>query len=74
MAYEMLTGELPFAGATTADYEREVLSGLRAPLQAYLLEAPARLQGFFGHALALDPSRHPGRESEFVAERERKLG
>jgi len=73
MAYEMLAGTLPFSGAA-ADYQRAVLSGLFTPVQTRLPEAPARLQDLFGQALALDPSRRPGRASVFVAELERALG
>jgi serine/threonine-protein kinase len=74
MAYEMLTGALPFTGATAADYQSAVLSGRFTPISTYLPEAPARVQTFVGNALALDPSRRPDRASAFVADLERALG
>jgi tRNA A-37 threonylcarbamoyl transferase component Bud32 len=73
MAYEMLAGALPFSGATAADYQSAVLSGRFTSILGYLPEAPARLQEFFANALALDPSRRPGRASALVAELERAL-
>ena len=74
MAYEMLAGALPFTGATAADYQSAVLSGRFTPIRTYLHEAPARVQTFFGNALALDPSRRPARASAFADDLERALG
>jgi hypothetical protein len=73
MAYEMLAGALPFAAATAADYQMAVLSGRFTPIQSYLPEAPERLQAFFAGALALEPSRRPGRAPLLVADLERAL-
>ena len=74
MAYEMLAGALPFTGATAADYQSAVLSGRFTPIRTYLPEAPARVQAFFGNALALNPSQRPGRASALVDDLERALG
>lgn len=68
MAYEMLTGALPFAGATGADFQVAVLSGRFTPIHTHLPDAPERLQAFFEGALALDPSRRPSRAPLLVAD------
>jgi serine/threonine-protein kinase len=73
MAYEMLAGALPFAGATTADYQGAVLSGRHTPIRVHVPAARERLQDLFGDAFALDPARRPRRASEFVAELEQAL-
>ena len=73
MAYEMLAGRLPFAGATAADYQSAVLSGRLTPIRQHLPDAPDRLATCFLDALSLDPSRRPARASAFVAELERAL-
>ena len=74
MAYEMLSGALPFTGTTAADYQSAVLSGRFAPIHSHLPEAPARLQDCFSNAFAVDPARRPDRASAFVDDLERALG
>jgi tRNA A-37 threonylcarbamoyl transferase component Bud32/NADH:ubiquinone oxidoreductase subunit K len=74
MAYEMLSGALPFSGEATDDYQRAVLGGRPTPIRMHVPDAPARVEELFAGALALDPSRRPGRASAFVAELERALG
>jgi tRNA A-37 threonylcarbamoyl transferase component Bud32 len=74
MAYEMLAGALPFKGATVADYQSAVLSGRVIPICDCVPDAPARLLDLFADALALDPSRRPGRASAFVDDLARALG
>jgi tRNA A-37 threonylcarbamoyl transferase component Bud32 len=73
MAYEMLSGALPFAASTAADYQSAVLSGRFSPIRSHLPDAPERLQAFFAGALALDPSRRPDRAPLLVADLERAL-
>jgi eukaryotic-like serine/threonine-protein kinase len=73
MAYEMLSGALPFEGSTAADYQSSVLSGRFTPIDARLPGAPPGLRGFFDRAFALDPARRPGRAPVFVADLERAL-
>jgi hypothetical protein len=73
MAYEMLTGALPFEGVTAVDYQSSVLSGRFTPVETRLPGAPAGLQGFFAGAFALEPAGRPSRAPLFVAELERAL-
>jgi len=73
MAYEMLTGVLPFAGATAADYQSAVLSSRFTPIETHLPGAPEALRAFFAGALAQDPSRRPSRAPLFVADLDRAL-
>jgi tRNA A-37 threonylcarbamoyl transferase component Bud32 len=74
MAYEMLTGTLPFVGATVIDYQIAVLAGRFTPVGEQLAGAPAALQAFFERALALDPSRRPGSGERLVTDLEAALG
>ena len=60
MAYEMLTGVLPFPSATAVDYQSAVLAGQLTPVRAQLPEASERLDAFFARALAVDPRQRPG--------------
>jgi serine/threonine-protein kinase len=73
MAYEMLTGVLPFPSATAVDYQTAVLAGRLTPICAQLPEASERLEAFFARAFAVDPRQRPGRAPLFAAEFERAL-
>jgi hypothetical protein len=73
MAYEMLTGALPFEGVAAADYQSSVLSGRFTPVGTRLPGAPAGLQGCFASAFALEPARRPSRAPALVAGLERAL-
>ena len=55
--YEMLAGNRPFKGATTADAIAALLEREPAPLSANLPEVPAELQQIVSRALAKDRSR-----------------
>jgi serine/threonine-protein kinase len=74
MAYEMLAGVLPFPGATMADYQSAVLSGLVTPIRTHVAAVPERLDDFFASALSPEAPRRPGGAAGFVAELERALG
>ncbi len=74
MAYELLTGVLPFTGQSAIDYQLAVLSGTFTPVQEHLPEAPRSMQAFFEGALAPDPSRRPAGARAFVAGLEAALG
>jgi serine/threonine protein kinase len=73
MAYEMLSGALPFEGSTAADYQSSVLSGRFTPIESRLPGAPPGLGEFFDRAFALDPARRQSRAPELVADLERAL-
>ncbi|MDA2913138.1 protein kinase [Acidobacteriia bacterium AH_259_A11_L15] len=73
MAYEMLTGERPFAGATPPEWQSAVLAGQFTSLTTHLPSAPARWQEFFQRALALEPERRPASARQFLSQLERSL-
>jgi serine/threonine-protein kinase len=73
VAYEMLTGEYPFAGATMPEWHSAVMAGRFTPLARRLPAAPAAWEEFFGRALAVDPGQRPGAASEFLSELEKAL-
>ncbi len=73
VAYEMLTGAQPFAGATPAEWESAVLAGRFTPLAKHLAEAPARWQEFFARAFALEKDKRPTSALTFFSELERSL-
>jgi serine/threonine-protein kinase len=74
VAYEMLTGEYPFEGATMAEWHSAVMAGRFTPLARRLSPAPAGWEVFFGRVLAVDPGKRPGGASEFLSEMEKALG
>jgi tRNA A-37 threonylcarbamoyl transferase component Bud32 len=52
IAYEMLTGDRPFSGAS-------MLAGPATPISKHLPDAPASWRDFFTRALAIQPSDRP---------------
>jgi eukaryotic-like serine/threonine-protein kinase len=68
MAYEMLTGEQPFASSGVA-----VERGSFIPVNQHLAEAPERWQGFFARGFALDEGQRPPTARVFISELERAL-
>ncbi len=69
IAYEMLTGAPPFAGAALA----AVLAGRFSPVANHLPDAPVRWQEFFERVLALEPGRRPNSALMFFSELDRAL-
>ena len=67
IAYELLTGARPFAGAG-AEWQGALLAGRFTPIAQHLPEAPPRWQEFFARALALEPAPRPNSAREFLAE------
>jgi tRNA A-37 threonylcarbamoyl transferase component Bud32 len=74
IAYEMLTGALPFAGTSGAAYQHAVLTGRFTPVADHVPAAPATLQLFFQRALSLDASVRPRPAPRLAEEFERALG
>ncbi len=73
VAYEVLTGAYPFAGATPAEWHSAVLAGRFTPVDTHLAEAPDRWQEFFARAFALDPAQRPDSAQAFISELQRTL-
>lgn len=68
MAYEMLSGALPFPTASSVVYQNAVLAGRMTSIADHMPEATSRLEAFFARALAADPARRPARAPIFTAE------
>jgi serine/threonine-protein kinase len=64
VAYEALTGALPFA-ATGTEWQRAVLAGDFTPVAEHVAEAPAKWQSFFRRCFSTDRRERPGSASEF---------
>lgn len=73
VAYEMLTGALPFAAVTVAEYHNAVLSGRFARVATHLPDSPACWQEFFARTFALERDRRPNSARIFFSELERAL-
>ncbi len=73
VAYEMLAGGQPFAGATMAECHNAVLMGRFTPLSHYLPQTPARWEEFFQRAFAQEPVQRPNSARIFFSELERRL-
>jgi hypothetical protein len=69
----MLTGALPFATVTMAEYHNAVLSGRFAPVATHLPDSPACSQEFFARTFALERDRRPSSARIFFSELERAL-
>jgi len=73
VAYESLTGALPFAAAVAADRRRAVLEGRFTPVSAHLNAAPPRYQAFLDRCFATDRTRRPPSALGFLDELKRAL-
>jgi len=73
VAYESLTGTLPFPVASRERWRQLVLAGRCTPLTEHLAGAPARWQAFFTGALALDRAQRPQSAAEFLRDLESAL-
>ena len=66
VAYETLTGALPFAGPPADDWRQEVLAGRFTPVSAHLKDPPASWQPFFVDCFAQDQAKRPQSAVEFL--------
>jgi tRNA A-37 threonylcarbamoyl transferase component Bud32 len=71
VAYEALTGALPFLG--TSDWQSAVISGRFTPLSVHLPEAPARWKSFFDRCFSIDRRRRPASAEELLEQLERAV-
>jgi eukaryotic-like serine/threonine-protein kinase len=65
VAYECLTGALPFPVTSRDAWRHLVLSGRPVPLREHLPDAPATWQEFFDRSLSPDRTRRPRSATEF---------
>jgi tetratricopeptide (TPR) repeat protein/TolB-like protein len=71
LIYEMVTGELPFSGATEAEMLAQRLTGAPRNLRWAGLTVPERLRVLVQRLLARDPARRPQSAGEVVLELDR---
>jgi tRNA A-37 threonylcarbamoyl transferase component Bud32 len=74
VAYEMLTGKLPFESASADEWRKAVIVGQFKPLAAYLTEPPDALQKFFADCFAQDRTKRPQSAACFFALLDKALG
>jgi tRNA A-37 threonylcarbamoyl transferase component Bud32 len=73
VAYECLTGALPFAAASRDHWRRAVLTGRCTPLCEHLADPPTALQAFFDSCLAIDRGRRPRSAAQLFSMLEQAL-
>jgi serine/threonine-protein kinase len=74
VAYETLTGALPFAAASAGDWRRAVLAGSFTPLARHLKDPPAQWQTFFARCFATSGIERPRSAEEFLRHLETAAG
>jgi tRNA A-37 threonylcarbamoyl transferase component Bud32 len=67
VAYEMLTGALPFGTTLAPDWRRNVLNCNYTPVEHHVPGAKPRLDEFFAVSLASSRDRRPASAQEFVS-------
>ena len=73
VAYEMLTGAHPFAGATIDETHQAILGARSTPVATHLPDAPSGAQAFFARAFASDPAERPPSARTLLEDLERAL-
>jgi serine/threonine-protein kinase len=66
VAYESLTGALPFGNASSHYWQDGILSGKFTPLDRHLPDPPPSWQRFFSSAFSPNPVRRPRSAMEFL--------
>ena len=74
VAYETLTGALPFAAASAGDWRRAVLSCSFTPLAEHLKDPPAQWQAFFAGCFSTNRAERPRSAQEFLRNLESMTG
>jgi eukaryotic-like serine/threonine-protein kinase len=73
VAYEALTGALPFPAHSTEGWRSAVLSGAATPLREHLPEVPHRAAALFVDSFAIDRTTRAQSAAEFVRRLEEAL-
>ncbi len=68
LLYEMVTGQVPFGGGSTADILARILEREPAPLAALVDDVPVELQRIVTRALQKDPDRRYPAMTEMLAD------
>jgi tRNA A-37 threonylcarbamoyl transferase component Bud32 len=73
VAYESVTGALPFPVGSRESWRQAVLSGQYTPLGRHLPDPPTRWIAFFDRCFAADAGRRPAAASELLQDLERAI-
>jgi tRNA A-37 threonylcarbamoyl transferase component Bud32 len=73
VAYETLTGRLPFDSVSKDEWRASVLAGRFAPLGVSLKDPPAEWEAFFADCFAQDRARRPQSAAELFRRLEKAL-
>jgi len=73
VAYETLTGRLPFTRESTETWRNAVLAGKFTPLDAHMKDPPASWKAFFADCFASDSSKRPQSAADFFRRLEKIL-
>jgi len=73
VAYETLTGRLPFESVSIDDWRKAVLTGQFTPLAASLKDPPSSWQTFFADCFAQDRMKRPQSAADFFRRLEETL-
>jgi eukaryotic-like serine/threonine-protein kinase len=73
VAYESLTGALPFAATSPREWHNAILSGRFTPLHDYLTNPPSSWTAFFESAFNVRTVDRPGSPREFLSRLEEAL-
>ena len=73
VAYETLTGAMPFPVQSTYDWRLAILAGSSTPLTEHLPDSPHRWQMFFANSFATDRTTRAKSASEFFRRLEEAL-
>jgi serine/threonine-protein kinase len=73
VAYEALTGAMPFGQTASGDWRRRILAGDCTPLNLHLPESPSRLNDFFTGHFSANLSRRSRSAAAFLREFENAL-
>ena len=73
VAYESLTGALPFPVVSRETWRQSVLAGRYAPLAEHLANPTPRMQQFFGRAFSVNRALRPRSAAEFLHDLESAL-
>jgi serine/threonine-protein kinase len=73
VAYEAVTGAMPFPSGSARDWRQAILKGAFIPMTNHIPDAPRSWQAFFAACFSTDKSRRPRSSAEFLQRLEETL-
>jgi serine/threonine-protein kinase len=73
VAYEALTGAMPFPAGSARDWRQAILAGSFIPVTNHIPNAPRGWQTFFAACFSTDKSQRPSSSAEFIQRLEEAL-